>query len=367
MRKTGFTFITTLLLISCNKKEAKIDGYEINGIVENISDSTIVTLGDFFKPNDSTFVIGGKFRFTGKVEKPKKIVLGIKDTRDFAELWIENSKISFNAEKDKFMDRVINGSEIQKQADIHYERIKPLKKKFESLYQASMDQSLSQIERDSAVMKYSALMPQMTEISENFVKEYPDFLESIALLNRYKREWGKEKSNKYFSKMNKEIKESSNGKEIAYYLSLPTTPKIGDKYVDFSLKNFEEKDIKLSDIKAKYTLVEFWSSWCGPCRKSNPELVKEYEKYKDQGFEIIGVSLDQNKESWINAIEKDGLTWTNVIDLKGFEGDVSLIYNVNGIPDNFLMDQNGIIIDRRLRGDKLKNKLEEIFAKQDSL
>ncbi|WP_158447799.1 peroxiredoxin family protein [Aquimarina longa] len=216
-------------------------------------------------------------------------------------------------------------------------------------------------------MKYSRLIPKEAEISKKFIEEYPNCLESTKVLNRYMRDWGKEISNELFSKMNIDIKESDYGKEISHYLSLPKKPEIGEKFVDFSLKNIEGKEIKLSDINAKYTLIEFWSSWCGPCRKSNPELVKEYKKYKAQGFEIIGVSLDKNKESWIEAIKKDSLTWPNIIDLKGFEGDISLIYEVNGIPDNFLMDQNGIIIERRLRGDKLKNKLKEIFEKKASL
>ncbi|WP_062052832.1 DUF4369 domain-containing protein [Aquimarina longa] len=129
MREIGLFIFTILILASC-QKEAKIDGYEISGIIKNVPDSTMVTFGDFFKPTDSTFVIGEKFQFIGKTEKPENVILRIKGTRDYSELWIENSKINFIAEKGKFIDRVITGSESQRQADIHYARIKPLKKAF---------------------------------------------------------------------------------------------------------------------------------------------------------------------------------------------------------------------------------------------
>ncbi len=361
MRKIIFFLCTTLIVLTSCKQAVRNEGYEIKGLIKNVPDSTIVYLGTFFKPVDSTFIIQERFQFTGKVENPKTITLKIKDTRDYAEFWLENRKINFTADKGRFMDRIITGSEIQKQADVHFNMIKPLKKEFESLYQKSMDPKLDQKERDSAIMKYSKLIPQIAKISEKFVNNNPSYLESVRLLNLNKRKWGKEKCDKYFSKMPKEVQESASGKEIAYYLNLPKTPKVGEKFIDFSLPNSENKELKVSDIKGKYTLVEFWSSWCGPCRKSNPDLVKEYLKYNEKGFEIIGVSFDQDRSSWIKALKQDSLIWPNVIDPKGFKGDVSLIYDLNGIPDNFLMDENGIILERRLRGDRLKNKLKDIF------
>ena len=316
---------------------------------------------------DSTFVIGEKFQFTGKVERPTKITLRLKDTRDLTQLWIENSKINFTAVKDKLMDRVITGSKTQEQAEIHYERVKPLEKEFENLYQISIDSKSSYKKKDSVLKQIRGLMRQVTEVGETFIAEYPNSLESVMLLNRYKVDFGKENSQMYFSKMNKDIQETEDGKETAYYLNLPMTPKIGDKYVDFSLKDAEGNDFKLSDINAKYTLVEFWASWCGPCRKFSPELVNEYKKYKDQDFEIVSISLDEHKESWIKAIKRDSLSWTNVADLKGFKSNVTLIYNVKAIPSNFLMDEEGIIVEKNLRGDKLKNKLKELFTEKGQL
>ena len=153
----------------------------------------------------------------------------------------------------------------------------------------------------------------------------------------------------------------------ARFLSLSKEPKVGGLYIDFEQENSEGKKIKLSDIRGTYTLIEFWASWCGPCRKSNTDLVKTYQKYKDQGFEIIGVSLDINKKYWVKAIEKDGLPWENVSDLNGDENEVALMYGINKVPDNFLIDEKGIIVDRDLRNDELKKKLAEVMGEKENL
>jgi len=118
---------------------------------------------------------------------------------------------------------------------------------------------------------------------------------------------------------------------------------------------------KLSDIKGKTVLLEFWASWCGPCRRENPNLVKTYENFSSKGFEIFAVSLDVDKDSWQKAIAKDGLNWKHVNDLKGQSNEASLIYGVSGIPDNFLISANGEIIGRNLRGESLNQKLKEIL------
>jgi peroxiredoxin len=118
---------------------------------------------------------------------------------------------------------------------------------------------------------------------------------------------------------------------------------------------------KLSDFKDKLVLLEFWASNCLPCRQENPNLIKTYEKFKPKGFEIFAVSQDTKKESWLKAIEKDKLPWLQVSDLKGADNSASLIYGVHGIPDNFLIDQNGIIVGRNLRGKKLNEKLNELL------
>ena len=121
------------------------------------------------------------------------------------------------------------------------------------------------------------------------------------------------------------------------------------------------KIVKLSSMRGKYVLVDFWAKWCGPCRGENPNVVRVYNKYKDKGFTVYGVSLDRNKEDWLKAIHEDNLTWTHVSDLKFWQSEAAKIYSINAIPFSVLLDPNGVIIAKNLRDLALEAKLAEIF------
>ncbi len=130
---------------------------------------------------------------------------------------------------------------------------------------------------------------------------------------------------------------------------------------DFTLPDTQGQNVSLSDYQGKYTLVDFWASWCGPCREENPEIVKAYDTYKERNFAVLGVSLDNNREAWLKAIEKDGLTWQQVSDLKKWESPVVELYDINAIPFSVLLDPQGRVIATNLRGNALHIKLAEIF------
>ena len=148
---------------------------------------------------------------------------------------------------------------------------------------------------------------------------------------------------------------------VARYTQLPDEPKLGAQFVDFEMIDQNGNPKKLSDLKGKIIYLDFWASWCAPCRKENPNLVKTYKKFNPKGFEIVAVSVDQNKEKWLAAIEKDSLNWLHLNDLKGQGNRAALMYGVTGIPDSFLIDKDGIIVARDIRGKELDNKLEELF------
>ncbi len=136
---------------------------------------------------------------------------------------------------------------------------------------------------------------------------------------------------------------------------------IGYPATDFAQPTADGKSVKLSDYKGKMVLVDFWASWCRPCRMENPNVVAAYNKFKSKGFTVLGVSFDQNKEAWLNAVQQDNLTWTHISDLKGWGNEAGKIYNVTGIPANILVDKNGVIVGKNLRGQDLENKLAELL------
>ena len=137
---------------------------------------------------------------------------------------------------------------------------------------------------------------------------------------------------------------------------------VGGTPPDIALNTPEGEELKLSDLRGKVILVDFWASWCGPCRRENPNVKKVYEKYKDQGFDILGVSLDRQNDAWVKAIAKDGLEWHHISDLKGWQSAAAAAYGVRSIPATFLLDAEGKIIARNLRGDALEAKLKEVFG-----
>ncbi|MDQ8004897.1 MAG: TlpA disulfide reductase family protein [Pedobacter sp.] len=164
-----------------------------------------------------------------------------------------------------------------------------------------------------------------------------------------------------YNALSKELRETDMGKELAQRIEANGLTAVGKPAPLFTQNNEVGKPVSLASFKGKVVLVEFWASWCGPCREENPNLVKQYKTYHDKGFEIISVSLDHVKQSWLEAIEKDGLEWAHVSDLKGWNNEVGRLYGVRAVPASFLVDAEGKIIANGLRGEPLNAKLAEIF------
>ena len=362
MKSIAPIFLTALIFFAC-QNEKKSTGYVLTGTLKDIADSSVVYIETQNEKIDSAIVIGEKFTMQGKVDAPTHVYLSIKDSRNFGSLWLENNPMTITAEDGKFREAVITGSETQKDNDFLKSRINPLRAVEDSLegILRAKDVELEKSYRDSLIVKIKENYAEQKEAYKGFVKDYPNSFVSAYILKIYKTAWGKDTTEVLYSPFAEEVKNTEDGQSIARYIELSVDPQIGDKYVDFEMENVAGEKVKLSDIKGKYVLVDFWASWCGPCRKENPNLVKTYNNFHDKGFEILGVSFDQKKEPWVKAIEKDSLPWEQITDLLAWECEAGVIYNVNAIPDNILIDENGTIIARGLRGAKLDEKLEELF------
>lgn len=164
-----------------------------------------------------------------------------------------------------------------------------------------------------------------------------------------------------FNKLNDKLRLSYSGQSLYKLLNAHTVTALGGVAPNFTQNDVNGKPVALSDFKGKYVLVEFWASWCSPCRAESPNLLKQYTKFKDKGFEILGVSVDGDKAKWVEAIKKDGLTWPQISDLKGWDNEARKVYGITGVPANFLISPEGKIIGSHLMGEVLNKKLEELL------
>ncbi len=195
-----------------------------------------------------------------------------------------------------------------------------------------------------------------------FVKKNPASFVSLYLVeDALGVDMDAAKGEPLFSLLNDPIKESIQGMKIKAMIETGKKSMVGTAAADFTQPDANGNAVSLSSFKGKYVLVDFWASWCGPCRAESPNLIKAYEKYKSKGFEIFSVSLDESKDKWLKAVKDDRYTWTQTADLKGWDNAAARQFGVQGIPFNTLLDPNGVVIARNLRGDELVKKLEEIF------
>lgn len=209
--------------------------------------------------------------------------------------------------------------------------------------------------------EFSQITSKNTEFTRSFIRENPSSFSCFAAAEQLDPEKDLELFNLLDAELGKKFGESVYFQEFHKVIVKFTSLSIGSVAPDILLPDAKGNQVKLSGLRGKVVLVDFWASWCRPCRLENPNVVNAYNKYHDKGFEVFGVSLDQDRDKWLEAIETDGLVWTQVSDLLFWNSAVVKLYDIKGIPFAVLLDREGKIIAKNLRGQELDNKLAEIL------
>ena len=231
---------------------------------------------------------------------------------------------------------------------------------------AKPEQQQSAAFQNTLQAKYKAIQLEQKTVLKSFITENPNsYLSLLALTSVSGPSPDVAEVEPLFDSLSDDLKRSEQGKQIKTALDGLKLTAIGAMAPDFTQNDVNGTPVRLSSFKGKYVLLDFWASWCGPCRQENPNVVRTYNKYKDKNFTVLGVSLDKEngKAVWLAAIKSDGLTWTQVSDLKYWNNLAASVYGVQSIPQNFLIDPQGKIIAKGLRGDDLDNKLGELLGK----
>lgn len=247
------------------------------------------------------------------------------------------------------------------------ERLRSLNQILGKRDSVSMQLQTAQMNRDQAkfnevMLVYDGIMVEVERDIKKFIDQKPASLASLAALQNL----NPDNDYAYYDKVITALEGIANGNEYFDALSAEVkamkTLAPGSPAPEISLPQPNGETLSLSDLKGSYVLIDFWASWCGPCRRENPNVKRVYEKYHDKGFEILGVSLDKARGAWLGAIEQDGLTWNHVSDLQYWQSAVVPVYQIQGIPMTVLVDKEGNIIAKNLRGEALEQKLAEIFG-----
>ncbi|MEO9022865.1 MAG: TlpA disulfide reductase family protein [Ginsengibacter sp.] len=324
---------------------------------------------------DSSLLKEGRFEFKAAISEPTLATLYVRFVNtdengrpkmDGMQIFMEPGTMQIEV-KDSMKFAKIIGSKSQKDFETFNDLQKPFNDKASALNGQYM--AFRKDKNEEGMKKVAEDFDKLTDersekVFHTYLNEHPQSPISLYVLRQYAGyDIDAQKVEPIFNKIPASIRKSASG--IAFKKEMETSKKtgIGAMAMGFTQNDTLGKPVSLADFKGKYVLLDFWASWCGPCRAENPNVVKAFNQYKDKNFTVLSVSLDQpgKEQAWLDAIHKDGLTWTHVSDLKFWDNAVAKEYGIRAIPQNFLLDPTGKIIAKNIRGEELNKKLGEIF------
>lgn len=369
-------FLGPAILFAQDKKE---QSFTIEGSVAELQKPAKVYLsmrGKHAGKLDSTEVRDGKFVISGMLEEPSMafLVMKVQDStlqlenpaerkRDVLTLFIEKGTIKVDAQdsiskatvtgsaaNDDFMrlDSLLKGVTSQ---------LNELQQQYRQLYMAKDEEGMKKLEP-----RFDELEASQKKVMGDYLKNNTGSPIALFVLGQYAGyEINPVEIEPIYNKLNKSLRNTPSGKEFAGWLAVAKKTAVGQPGLNFAQPDADGKNVSLTTFKGKYVLVDFWASWCGPCRAENPNVLKAYSKFKDKGFDVLAISMDEKKDKWMAAVQADNLPWTHVSDLKGWNNAAAELYGIRAIPQNVLINPEGMIVAKNLRGDALEKKLEEVI------
>lgn len=347
--------------------QSKSLDYKIDGTIQGMSSGKIYfSVFSSSGERDSAEITNGTFHFKGSLPEPSPVILSLERNyvnKPLFMFFVDKGKITVTLNKDD-----LNNGEAKGSAATHdYELLKSIEKPFNDQFESAMHlaRDTSKAAQEEWEKIRSSTYRDRHTAQATFIKAHSSSpVAAWALHRNFSYDPADEATFKELYKiLSPSLSYTSYGKEMKEKIEKMKMLAIGNVAPDFTQNDTLGQPVSLTDFRGKYVLLDFWASWCVPCRKDNPNVVKAFNDYKDKGFTVLSVSLDQpgKKEAWLAAIHKDGLTWTHVSDLKFWDNEVAKLYGIKAVPSNFLIDPNGKIVAHDLHGDEIEKTLKEII------